>query len=48
MPSIVNKLTDLARSGKGKEAIAKVRQQATTPENRERLNQLRAKITKKP
>jgi hypothetical protein len=48
MPSLVNKLTDFARSGKGKEAIAKAREQAAKPENRERLNKLRAKITKKP
>jgi hypothetical protein len=48
MPSLINKLTDLARSGKGKEAIAKARLQATKPENQERLNKLRAKISKKP
>jgi hypothetical protein len=48
MPSLINKLSDLARSGKGKEVIAKARQQATKPENQERLNKLRAKISKKP
>ena len=47
MPSLMKKLTDLARSPQATSAIAKAKEQATKPENRERLEQLKSKVTKR-
>ena len=46
MPSIIKKLTDFVRSPQGGNAIAKAREQATKPENRRRLEQLRARLSR--
>ena len=48
MPSLMKKLTDLAHSPQASNAIAKAKEQATNPENRRRLEQLRSRVTKKP
>jgi hypothetical protein len=47
MPNLINKLTTLAKSPQAKSAVAKAREQVTKPENRQRLEQLKARITKK-
>jgi hypothetical protein len=48
MPSLMKKLTDLAHSPQATNALAKAKEQATKPENRRRLEQLKARVTKKP
>ncbi len=48
MPNLMKKLTELARSPQAGNAIAKAKEQATKPENRRRLEQLKARVTKKP
>jgi hypothetical protein len=47
MPSIINKLTAFARSPQGSKAIAQAREQAAKPENRRRLEQLRARVSRR-
>ena len=47
MPSMMKKLTDLAHSPQAAKAIAKAKEQATKPENRQRLEQLKSRVTKK-
>ncbi|MBC7559465.1 MAG: hypothetical protein H7270_08935 [Dermatophilaceae bacterium] len=47
MPSLMKKLTELARSPQASNAIAKAKEQAAKPENRERLEQLKNRVTKK-
>jgi hypothetical protein len=48
VPKLIQKLKTFARSPQAKSAIDKAREQATKPENRRRLEQLKAKITRKP
>lgn len=48
MPSLIQKLTTLARSEKGNAAVVKLREQAAKPENRARLDKVRAKMGRKP
>jgi len=48
VPSLIKKLTTLARSEQGNTAVAKVREQAAKPENRARLQQLRTRLGRKP
>ena len=48
MPSLIQKLTTLARSQHGSSAVAKAREQATKPANRRRLGQLAARLGPKP
>jgi hypothetical protein len=45
--NLMKKLTDLAHSPQATNAIAKAKEQAAKPENRERLVQLKNKVTKK-
>ena len=47
MPNLMKKLTELARSPQASNAIAKAKEQAAKPENRERLEQLKNRVTKK-
>jgi len=46
--NLMKKLTELARSPQASNAIAKAKEQAVKPENRRRLEQLKARVTKKP
>ena len=48
MPNLMKKLTELARSPQAGNAIAKAKEQAAKPENRRRLEQLKARVAKKP
>lgn len=48
MPSLIKKLTSLARSEGVHTATAKVREQAAKPENRARLDKVRARMGRKP
>jgi len=48
VPNLMKKLTDLVRSPQAGNAIAKAKEQAAKPENRRRLEQLKARVTKKP
>lgn len=48
MPSMMQKLTELARSPQASKAIAKAKEQAAKPENRRKLEQLKARVTKRP
>jgi hypothetical protein len=48
VPSLIKKLTELARSDRGNTAVAKAREQAAKPENRRRIEQLRARLVRKP
>jgi hypothetical protein len=48
VPSLIQKLTTLARSERGNTAVAKVREQAAKPENRARLEKLRGRMGRKP
>jgi len=48
MPSLIKKLTAFARSPQASSALAKAREQATKPENRQRLDKLRARMVRKP
>jgi len=48
VPSLIKKLTSLARSERGNTAVAKIREQAAKPENRARLEQLRTRMGRKP
>jgi hypothetical protein len=48
VPNLMKKLTELARSPQAGNAIAKAKEQAAKPENRRRLEQLKARVTKKP
>jgi hypothetical protein len=47
MPSLIKKLTTFAKSPEAKSAIAKAREQVAKPENRARLEQVKARIVKK-
>ncbi len=47
MPSLMKKLTELARSPQASSAVAKVKEQATKPENKARIQQLKAKMGRK-
>ena len=47
MPNLMKTLTELARSPQGGNAIAKAKEQAAKPENRRRLEELKARVTKK-
>jgi hypothetical protein len=44
MPSFKDRLTELARSPKGRELAERAKQQLQKPENRKRLDQLRERI----
>ena len=48
MTNLMKKLTELVRSPQAGNAIAKGREQAAKPENRRRLEQLKARVTKTP
>ena len=48
VPNLMKKLTELVRSPQAGNAIAKAKDQAAKPENRRRLEQLKARVTKKP
>jgi hypothetical protein len=48
VPNLMKKLTEFARSPQAGNAIAKAKEQAAKPENRLRLEQLKARVTKKP
>ena len=48
MPNLMKKLTELAKNPQAGNAIAKAKEQATKSENRRRLEQLKARVTKKP
>ena len=48
MPSLIQKLTTLARSERGNTAVAKVREQVAKPENRARLDKLKGRMGRKP
>ena len=48
MPSLIKKLTTFARSPQGSSAVARVKAQAAKPENRARIDQVRAKLARKP
>ena len=43
--AVVTKLTALARTPRARAAIEKVREQAAKPENRRRMDALRARLT---
>jgi hypothetical protein len=44
----MKRLTELARSPQAGNAIAKAKEQASKPENLRRVEQLKARVTKKP
>ncbi len=48
MPNLMKKLTELAKSPQAGHAIAKAKEQAAKPENRRRLEQLKARVTRRP
>jgi len=48
VPNLIKKLTAFAQSPKGTAAIAKAREQAAKPENRRRLEQLKARLVRRP
>jgi hypothetical protein len=48
VPSLIKKPTTLAHSQRGSSAAAKAREQATKPANRLRLEQLAARLGRKP
>lgn len=48
MPSLIQKLTALAKSERGNTAVAKVREQVAKPENRARLEKLKGRVGRKP
>jgi hypothetical protein len=48
VPSLIKKLTELARSPQASSAIAKARAQAANPQNRRRLEELKTRVTKRP
>jgi hypothetical protein len=45
MPTIAQRLAALARNPKARAALDKARQQAAKPENRRRIDQLRARFS---
>jgi hypothetical protein len=47
MPNLMRKLTELAKSPQAGNAIAKAKEQAAHPANRRRLEQLKARVTKR-
>jgi hypothetical protein len=47
MASLTNKLAELARGPKGRELAEKAKEYANKPENRRKIDQLRAKLAKK-
>ena len=47
MPSLIKKLTSFARSPQGNAAMEKAREQVAKPENRRRLEELRARVTRR-
>jgi hypothetical protein len=47
MPSLIKKLTELTRSPQASSALAKAKEQAAKPENRQRLEQLKTRVTKR-
>jgi hypothetical protein len=46
--NLMKKLTELAKSPQAGNAIAKAKEQAANPANRRRLEQLKARVTKRP
>jgi hypothetical protein len=48
VPNLMKRLTELARSPQTGNAIAKAKEQASKPENLRRVEQLKARVTKKP
>jgi hypothetical protein len=48
VPNLIQKLTTFARSPQATSALTKAREQVAKPENRRRLEQLRARVTRKP
>ena len=47
MPNLMKKLTELAESPQASNAIAKAKEQAAKPENRRRLAQLKARVSRR-
>jgi hypothetical protein len=47
MPRLMKKLSDFARSPKGRQLIAKGKKMAQDPKNQRKLQDLRARLTKK-
>ena len=47
MPRLMKKLSDFARSQQGRELIAKSKKMAQDPKNQRKLQELRARLTKK-
>lgn len=47
MSNLMKRLTELAHSPQASNAIAKAKEQAAKPENRRRLEQLKARVSKK-
>ena len=48
MPNLMKKLTELAKNPQAGNAITKAKEQASKPENRRRIAQLKARVTRKP
>jgi hypothetical protein len=48
VPNLMKKLTELAKSPQAGNAIAKAKEQATKPENRRRIAQLKARMSRRP
>jgi hypothetical protein len=47
MPRLMKKLSDFARGQQGRELIAKGKKMAQDPKNQRKLQELRARLTKK-
>jgi hypothetical protein len=47
MPRLMKKVSDFARSQQGRELIAKGKKMAQDPKNQRKLQELRARLTKK-
>jgi hypothetical protein len=47
MPSFIKKLTTFARGQQGSAAMEKAREQVAKPENRRRLEELRARVSRR-
>jgi hypothetical protein len=48
MPTFAERLTALAKNPKARAALEKAREQAAKPENKARIDQLRARLTRRP
>lgn len=47
MASLIKKLTDFVRSPRGRAMVEQARRQAAKPQNRRRLEQLRARLARR-